>query len=337
MAIFSLGYFHPQRSLRGFGAASGTILVRIAIPRDADRQLVELKVPYEVQDVEWPVLKFMRDGSRLMVFSSRRGDLPSSVNLRSDREPTWDVQFINAQNKDLDMMPPPSGGSSAPAPRRRAPDAVAARSSMPAEAAPVPQPLPVVRQNVLGPRIPAAAAAAAATMPQQIPAEALVQEPAPSSRSMMPSAPPPTGAAAADLQRGPGTRVTVSPEFVDSLVEKFPQYFNFPDQPQGSVSTSSASEATSVDRPGSFVREPIPLEQLREGAPTYRVATPAYCLKKVPEGMVGTGEMAPVDANCNCPEGFERIGQCPVPQSSGSKWWILLLVGAGVWAYSRRK
>lgn len=305
MAIFGQDYFRTRGSMMGFGAIR-TILVRIQMPLDRDGRLLELKVPYTVEDIEWPTLRALGGGEKLMVFSSRRGNLPETVNFRtSDPPPPGDFVFTNAANADLAIMPPPQGQ----------------QQSMPMRPLPssrLPAPMPV------------------------IPDQALVVEPPPAptpspTRSMMPSEPPPSGASAANLQRQAGMRVTVSPEFVDSLVQKFPQYFNFPNQPQGSVSTSTAVESTSIDRTGIGARAPVPIEQRRAESPTQKVA--AYCVQQAPEGGASTGNMVPVDANCQCPEGYSRVGECPPKQEAagGSKWWILLLAGAGIWAYSRRK
>lgn len=157
------------------------------------------------------------------------------------------------------------------------------------------------------------------------------------SSASTPSASIPSGASAADLQRQPGSRVAVTPEVVEALVREWPNYFYFAKQAQGSVSTSAAVESTSVETPGVGGREVQTIEEMRAENPAQRVA--AYCVQQAAQGGASTGNMVPVDANCGCPEGYVRVGECPKPQDSagGSKWWILLLVGAGVWAYSRRK
>jgi hypothetical protein len=160
----------------------------------------------------------------------------------------------------------------------------------------------------------------------QIPDRAIVAELAPSAAAPAPSQP---------ITRAAGTRMTVSPEFVQSLVDKWPNYFRFPQYPQGSVSTSAASEVATPDREVAQDRTIRTVEDLRSGASIQKVA--AYCVQQAPEGGASTGAMVPVDANCNCPEGFTRVGECAKPQSDSSKWWLLLLAGAGIYYWSRRK
>lgn len=167
----------------------------------------------------------------------------------------------------------------------------------------------------------------------------VMTEPSMTSSASTSSASMPSGASAADLQRQPGSRVAVTPEVVEALVREWPNYFYFAKQAQGSVSTSAAVEATLADRVAAQEagRRIVPIEQRQGEASVQKVA--AYCVQQAPEGGASTGNMVPVDANCGCPQGYSRVGECPKTQDSagGSKWWILLLVGAGVWAYSRRK
>lgn len=136
-------------------------------------------------------------------------------------------------------------------------------------------------------------------------------------------------------QREPASRLIVSEDFVNQLLQKYPQYFSFPDYAQGSVSTSAALESTTVDRTGIGGREVRTIEDMRAEAPPQKIA--AYCVQIAPEDGASTGAMVPVDANCNCPEGFRRVGECAKPQSDSSKWWLWLLAGAGVIYWYRRK
>lgn len=309
MAIFGQDYFRTRGSLMGFGA-SGTIPVKVMYPRAYDGRLEEFTVPYEIQDIEWPVLKTLSDGSKLMVFAQKRGALPKSVNYRSDENvPARDLEFTGADNWNLDFMPPPMGSGDGKF---------------------------VVEQRTAAPAPAAVAPARAALMPS-IPDRALVSEPSPAP-AVTPSQPMPSGASPANLQRQAGSRVTVSPQFVESLVQKWPSYFQFPAQSQGAFSTDPVDPGTLQSaRAGAGARAIVPIEKRQAEVPAQKVA--AYCVQQAPEGGASTGNMVPVDANCNCPQGYTRVGECPKQQESsgGSKWWILLLVGAGAWAYSRRK
>jgi hypothetical protein len=130
----------------------------------------------------------------------------------------------------------------------------------------------------------------------------------------------------------------VKQQWIDQLVEQWPSYFQFPDQPQGSVSTSSAVESASPDRVAAQEagRRIVPIEQRQAEVPAQKVA--AYCVKQAPEGVARTGAMVPVDANCNCPEGYSRVGECLKAQpAESSKWWLWLLAGAGVYYWYNRR
>lgn len=246
------------------------------------------------------------DKSAQISFPRRLGPIPENVFVRVDS-----MQFITpgfrmpfkgvTANMDLAIRPGSASETAAP-------------TSQPPASFPVSQ-LP-------------AAFMPRSLIDQQIPDAAIVAEPAPSSATAPVAVQQP-------VQRAPGTRITVSKEWADQLLARWPGYFNFPEYRQGSVSTSAAIESTTVDRTGIGGREVRTIEDMRAEATLQKVA--AYCVQQAPEGGASTGAMVPVDANCNCPEGFSRVGECPKPKSDSSKWWLALLAGAGVYYWYKRR